>query len=208
MTSRIVLLTGRLVDEERYNERRVALDLNWQHLMQEIGYQILIIPPTSSPDIVFSEIKCAGLVLTGGNDLSSQSASKLSRARDEFERSLLEEAQKFEIPCLAICRGAQLVGETLGFRLGPVENHVAVEHEIKSPTGLKSYERPVNSYHNFGLSQTGQVSPETITLATALDGTVEAFAVPDRKLLAWMWHPERAHTSVQVDKVLMREHFL
>ena len=207
MTSRVVLLTGRLMNEERYHETRVALDLQWQVLLQDIGYQALVIPPTSSPDQLLSQVRCAGIILTGGNDLSSQTECELSKIRDRFEHNLLREAQRRAIPCLAICRGAQLIGEDLGFHLGPVENHVAVEHPIESPDQIEDYQRCVNSYHNFGLRVSDSLDSGTTILATAWDETVEAFSVPKERLLAWMWHPERAHPSVDIDKNLIQQHF-
>ncbi|MBX9963012.1 MAG: gamma-glutamyl-gamma-aminobutyrate hydrolase family protein [Burkholderiales bacterium] len=138
------------------------------------------------------------LILTGGDDLGA------SERRDGTERALLELCRTRELPVFGVCRGAQLMWDTLGGALVPVEGHVAQRHPLRSANAMIAMTSDVNSYHRWGLP--GGAIPEPITpLAFAPDGSVEAFACPARRWTAVMWHPERETPFRAADRALLRE---
>jgi putative glutamine amidotransferase len=151
-----------------------------------------------------------GLVLSGGEDVEPHRYGALvdahsgthDPARDEFEIDLARAALDAGIPILAICRGCQVLNVAIG---GTLESHVTdefVDHamtqehrsvhrhsievlpgSILATTGVTA----VNSYHHQAVQMPG-IGARIV--ATAPDGTVEAFEIPDKPVLAVQWHPE------------------
>jgi len=145
------------------------------------------------------------VILTGGDDIGA------SERRDATEFALLEWARRDGVPVLGICRGAQLMWHALGAPVVELEDHVAMRHDLTWADDATAY-RPndeasdVNSFHRWGLY--AAIAPVSITvLATAVDGTVEAFKHVERRWLALMWHPERETPFVKTDRALVRAHF-
>jgi N5-(cytidine 5'-diphosphoramidyl)-L-glutamine hydrolase len=137
------------------------------------------------------------LILSGGDDLGA------SERRDATERALLEACRVQGLPVFGVCRGAQLMWDTLGGALVPVEGHVAQRHALTRADGTAGTGAEVNSYHRWGLP--GSAIPERIApLAFAPDGSVEAFVHPARHWTAVMWHPERETPFQEADRVLLR----
>ena len=84
-----------------------------------------------------------------------------------------------------------------GTQLVPVAGHTATRHALKCVAGLQQ-ELPeeVNSYHDWGLAS----CPDGFeTLATSLDGTIEAIRHKSLPWEGWMWHPEREEPFSIID---------
>ncbi len=158
------------------------------------------------------------LVLSGGEDVEprrygsepDEHSGTHDLERDGFEILLAQHAVEAGIPVLAICRGAQVLNVALG---GTLESHVTdsqvdhamtqehrsvLRHDIRvltdsalagalgadvATTGIAA----VNSYHHQAVLEPGS---GVRIVAWAPDGTVEAFEVADRPILAVQWHPE------------------
>jgi gamma-glutamyl-gamma-aminobutyrate hydrolase PuuD len=105
-----------------------------------------------------------GLVMTGGNNISSCEGDRLSKQRDNFEKRLMLAAIEEGIPILAVCRGSypqvihlvslgmQLVADFFGLNLKKKPGHVATKHRIKVRedskfAGLLTKYTTTNSYH-------------------------------------------------------------
>ena len=84
-------ITQRIVREEKYNEIRNALDIRWQELILSIN-MIPIPIPINFDSSHYIGLELNGIILTGGNDLSSQSDSPLSKLRDEHEIKCIDYA--------------------------------------------------------------------------------------------------------------------
>jgi gamma-glutamyl-gamma-aminobutyrate hydrolase PuuD len=140
------------------------------------------------------------LILTGGEDIGS------SPRRDQTERALLEACRLLELPVFGVCRGAQLMWDTLGGTLVPVEGHVARRHALTRPEGTTVGALDVNSYHHWGLPSAA-VPAGIAPLAYAPDTSVEAFVCPARRWTAVMWHPERESPFHADDRRLLRDAF-
>ena len=77
-------ITQRLVHEEKYDEIRNALDIRWQELLLTID--LIPIPLPLNVDLCsYNGLEINGLILTGGNDLFSQTQKELSFLRDKHE---------------------------------------------------------------------------------------------------------------------------
>lgn len=145
----------------------------------------------------------AGLVLTGGGDIGPSlygaephpRTRHVSRERDELEWTLVEEAERKDLPILGICRGLQILNVIRGGTLHQhVEGHKEVEHSVRFEPGSQvavfvgTEDYTVNSRHHQAVNRLGRGL--TVT-ARAEDGIVEAVEDPrQRFLVAVQWHPE------------------
>lgn len=191
-TQRVEVIAG-------YNERRDCADQQIARFIWACGF--LPVPVNNLPEQVeqyVAELAPAGIVLTGGNDLTAYGGN--APERDETERRLVETALRDNIPLLGFCRGMQLLAWHLGGRLVPVEGHVAVRHRLLGELAG----REVNSYHNYAVAE----APAGFdVLARAEDGVIEAIRHRERRLLGIMWHPEREQPYAAADMAMFREFF-
>ena len=133
--------------------------------------------------------------------------------RDDFEISLVRAAIKADLPCLAICRGMQVLNVALGGSLvqdipdqvpGAVTHSVrepryAIAHEVWVTPESRTFELlrehiedgevcQVNSRHHQAVSRAAEGFEVT---ATAPDGVIEAMERPASAFcVAVQWHPE------------------
>jgi putative glutamine amidotransferase len=162
-----------------------------------------------------------GLLLTGGGDVDPAlygeaphpTFEPAEAGRDEFEIALVRAALKANLPCLAICRGMQVLNVALGGSLiqdipdqvpGAVNHSVrepryAIAHEVWVATKSLTFELlrehiedgevcQVNSRHHQAVKRTAEGFEVT---ATAPDGVIEAMERPGSAFcVAVQWHPE------------------
>lgn len=179
----VVAISQRVVVDPRHGERRDALDQNWTRLLMRCGLVPFPVPNTSGDTRqLLDEVGPAGVILTGGNDLVAVGGD--APERDETEHGLVDYARANRLPLLGVCRGMQMIQQVLGLTLRPVAGHVAPQQTI-SVDGTPT---TVNSFHNFGTSET---TAELTVWATADDGVVKAVRHNSEPLTGIMWHPER-----------------
>ena len=184
-------------------ELRDALAASWGEFLAWALPEGAWIPLPNGGEGVVPGLETFGLtalILTGGEDIGS------SPRRDQTERALLEACRMRELPVFGVCRGAQLMWETLGGTLVPVEGHVAQRHALTRPGGTTLGASEVNSYHHWGLPSAA-VPAGIAPLAYAPDTSVEAFVCPARRWTAVMWHPEREEKFSPVDADRLRRLF-
>ncbi len=205
---RTVLLTPRIVENDRYPERRDALDVRWAPFLERCGILPIPLPSHASVQQYFEHFSPDGVLLTGGNDLACVDDGALSRWRDRFEGEVLEHAARRDLPVLGVCRGLQLLGWTFGMALEPVEGHVNSVHHIHvdfASRFLGAFDGlEVNSYHT--VAPAGEVD-ELVAAARSHDGHVEALEHKERPLLGIMWHPERYDEARPQDVSLISSFF-
>ena len=186
-------ITQRLVRVEKYDEIRNALDIRWQELLLSI--ELIPLPiPINIDFSLYADLGLNGIILTGGNDLSSQSDSLLSKLRDKHEIESIRYAIENSISLFGVCRGMQLIAEYFGSTLKRVDGHVAKRHQIVSANEheYKNYLYKidsVNSYHKYAIDVLGN-ELEVVGICPN-DNTIEAFQHKKYKIFAQMWHPER-----------------
>lgn len=184
-----VLISQRVDLLPQRGERRDALDQAWGATLHELlGRLVLMLPvPNRAQDVpaMVSACRPSLIVLSGGNDIGG------APERDATEAALLDSAQQSGVPVLAVCRGMQMVQHYLGGALTPVTGHVRCEHPVQAAAGQVLPPLTVNSYHDWGIRQSG-LAAGLRALYLHEDGTVEAAVYASRPWLGVMWHPERA----------------
>jgi putative glutamine amidotransferase len=162
-----------------------------------------------------------GLVLTGGGDVDPAiygeerhpTFEAAEPGRDEFEIALVRAAMERDLPCLAICRGMQVMNVALGGSLvqdipdqvpGAVNHSVrepryAIAHEVWVSPDSRTFELlsehiedgevcQVNSRHHQAVKRAADGFEVT---ATSPDGVIEAMERPTSTFcVAVQWHPE------------------
>ena len=188
-------ITQRLVREEKYDEIRNALDIRWQELLLSID--LIPIPiPINIDFSLYADLGLNGIILTGGNDLSSQLDNLLSNLRDKHEIECIRYAIENSIPLFGVCRGMQLIAEYFGSTLKGVDGHIAKRHQFVSANEheYKNYFYKidnVNSYHKYAIDVLGD-ELEIVGICPD-DNTIEAIQHKKYKIFAQMWHPEREY---------------
>lgn len=138
------------------------------------------------------------IILSGGNDLAHLGSPDSSNVRDATESALLAYATTNQTPLLGVCRGLQFLVHSSGGTLTSVTGHAGTNHAVVSVEGESPWwwsgERPVNSFHNWGVMPDG-LPPVWSVLATAPDGTIEAIAHTTLPQIGVMWHPERGESD-------------
>lgn len=162
-----------------------------------------------------------GLILSGGYDIDpyfygeqpSRRLGDIYPERDQFEMSLLESAEKKNIPILGICRGVQMLnvyhGGSLYQDLDEIDHPVYKHSQDQTPalrshavtidkssilySILKTERTRVNSFHHQCIHQ---VAEGFAVAAQADDGVIECI---ENKQYPWeigiQWHPEMLHAA-------------
>jgi putative glutamine amidotransferase len=159
--------------------------------------------------------RAVGLLLPGGGDIDPEwygrprhsRTHNVNNRRDRFERNLLNEALRRDMPVLAICHGMQLLNVCLG---GTLHQNLAdspqrIKHDNGYPSSqsahqLRLKERSVlarilggshfqvNSHHHQGLDEVAGPLEE---VGWAEDGVLEAVESPAHScVIGVQWHPE------------------
>jgi len=194
-----VLMSQRVVEENRYQERRDVLDQRWSLFMQACGLIPIPVPNSGAlPTEQLQSLPVSGVILTGGNDLVNYGGD--APERDAREHEMLDWAIRMNWPVLGVCRGMQSMVCYSGGCLEPVDKHVATEHQIL----WQGQSRLVNSYHRW---QCILPANNWETLACSGDGVIEAAHHTQHCWLGIMWHPERNETFAADDIELFKKHF-
>lgn len=205
---KVVAITQRVMENESYAETRDCLDVRWAGLFARLDLVPLVLPTTYDPATLFARFAPEGLVLTGGNDLSSISPAPLSVMRDRFERRVLELALEQSLPVFAVCRGMQLVAEYFGAPIEKVEGHVGVRHAVTIDRGsrfgkLLGALETVNSYHGYAPT----VVPQGFREVANAGGAIEAIEHASLPIYCQMWHPEREAALTEGEGAAIRALF-
>ena len=153
--------------------------------------------------------RCAGLILTGGEDVApglygeeNTACFGLDPARDEAEFRLIEAYLRLGKPILGICRGHQVLnvffGGSLCQHLPTAETHMPTRegdrtHDTRASNGafpalLYGERFRVNSAHHQGIAR---LAPELEAVQWAEDGVIEACRHGKYPVYSVQWHPER-----------------
>jgi len=195
-----VAVTQRVSVVAEYCERHDCLDQAWTQFLAACGLLPVLLPNVLEAALVLCEVAgVAGLVLTGGNDLSRYGGD--APERDALESALLDWADRRELPVLGICRGMQVIQQRYAVDLHRVEGHVARRQVIR----VNGEPREVNSYHHFAACNS---RPPLDVWAVADDGVIKAVRHSARPVTGIMWHPERFFPFSPADVALFRKVFM
>jgi putative glutamine amidotransferase len=196
---------------------RVRVNAAYATAIRGAGLLPLVLPVLDPADADAALEDVAGLVLTGGEDVSPgrygcaphPNLGDTNDGRDAFEVALVEAAHARGLPTLAICRGIQILNVALGGTLVqdiPSEWTKPIVHDGEWPRSARVHEvdvtpgsrlaralgteRPVvNSMHHQAVRT---VASPLATVARAPDGIVEGVEWPteDWWMVGVQWHPE------------------
>ena len=140
------------------------------------------------------------IIISGasGNELIGFSKSKKNILRNKLDYKFFNLSQKFNIPILGICHGAQYLAKKFSSVLKK-KNHVG-NHYIHF--NKKKKKTIVNSYHTKIITKLGR---ELISGAKAYDNSIEYFKHHKKKIAGIMWHPERFKKTNKIDINIIRE---
>lgn len=192
-------VTQRVAVIPSYGERRDCLDQNWSRFLSACGLMPVLLPNIPKVSLsLCSEQGVSGLVLTGGNDLTSLGGD--APERDDTESALLDMAQALALPVLGVCRGMQMLQERAGITLQRVQGHVTPRQCVQ----INDQARVVNSYHRYGAFN----SVRSLEIwAKSDDGVVKAVRHSKERVVGIMWHPERMQPFSPADIELFQEIF-
>lgn len=170
-------------------------------MLNKLG--VLITPINISKKIDKNLLKNSdGMFLMGGGDINKIEKKKLNKTRDVFEKKLYKYFKKQNKPIIGICRGFQNIVSFYGIKLSRTKNHVRTNHylEIKKSRFIKYKNLTVNSYHNYIVSSL----PKEFSIISKLeDGSIEIAEHKTKKILCFMFHPERKmYSQKKITKVL------
>lgn len=202
---------------------RVKLHVNYVRSLEGAGLVPVVVPPLASPAAAAEILAgCAGLLLTGGEDVDPAAYGAAPHPatgtphprRDATETSLFHAARARRLPVLAICRGIQLANVALGGTLIqdlPTQRQSGINHDQREDRGIRTHKvtvtdgsrlagavgasaLDVNSYHHQAVDR---VADGLAVTATAPDGVVEGVETTDPAwwMVAVQWHPEDLTTD-------------
>ena len=191
---------------------------------EKFGCKLIYLPnATSRIESYFNDFSIRGVILSGGNDLSSEftkqediNVCNSAPMRDLTEKKLLTIAIEHSIPVLGICRGMQFINVYFGgSTMQNIQNeiaansyHVNTQHSVnicdsKASKLLGKDEVIVNSYHHQGVRK-NQIAPCLKAIAiSSKDKIIEAVYHPKLPIVGIQWHPERKGSSPEDDKKLI-----
>lgn len=152
-----------------------------------------------------------GIVIGGGDDIDPElysglddGTARIDRARDAFEKSVIDDALDIGLPILGICRGAQLMNVVMGGSLHQdlrairdrtsnrrtvlPRKRIRISRESRLHGALCMETCKVNSLHHQAVDRLGD---GLRVVATDLDDIVQGIENPAAEfLLGVQWHPE------------------
>lgn len=166
-----------------YNKRelRFSLDTKLIDWILYLGFKPLLVSDLKTLNYFVnkSSLSIKGIILSGGPNVKKNSL------RYKIQKQLTNISKNKKIPLLGICHGLQFINCLEGGSLKKINNHVQIDHKIKSND---DYPLKVNSYHQYGIKKLGR---NFQIMAYSEDKNIEAIKHIKYKWLGWMWHPER-----------------
>lgn len=123
------------------------------------------------------------VILCGGNDMSDFVTWRNNNdpKRDQFEANLIDQALKYRVPVVGICRGSHFINKHQGGTLRMLSTpYDAVEVELDELT--------VTCHHTIAIDQ---LAPGFEVILQDKHGVIELAVNRHKRLLGIGWHPER-----------------
>jgi putative glutamine amidotransferase len=213
----VALTTSSVAEGGRHQQPQILLYSAYIRALEEAGLAPVLLTPSHSARSVRALMdRCAGVVLSGGEDVDPRrygeaphpALGEVAPERDEMEMTALAVATRDGIPVLAICRGAQVLNVALG---GTLDQHITDQphvvghgipgrddgsqiHAVNVTAGSRLAEAlgatrvDVSSHHHQAIEGLGAGLRVT---GRADDDVVEGVELDgDAWIVAAQWHPE------------------
>ncbi len=173
------------------------LEKNWFSYSKKLNFRLEIIDYNNFE----KQLKNAqGIIFSGGNgnDLYKYKKSYKNKFRETNEKKILNLVKKKNIPKLFVCYGFQLLALTLNSNLLKSNLHIK-----KKQTIFYKYKKiVVNSFHTIIVKN----MPKSYSLCLfQKDSSIEIAEDKKKKILCFMFHPERTNKSqLFIDKKLKK----
>jgi putative glutamine amidotransferase len=210
-------LIGITIDSSDDANTRYESPVSYAKAIELAGGLPILLPYKSDLSLVSDYAdRMDGVLFSGGPDLNPAlygdalhpRAEPIDPDRQNFELALLAEIERRRTPALGVCLGSQVMNVHRGGSLNQFlpDLNLGLEHrrfpgadltrhpvqvDVQSQLGqaIGKNEVSVNTYHKQSVKQLGK---GLRVIATAPDGTIEAFEDPSFPLFAAVqWHPER-----------------
>lgn len=188
-----ILLSSKIERDKKNKSLNYSIDINIINLLNTVYNDAKIFLYNSDKDLVSYDL----FVIFGGNNLPKFSKKIEDKKRYEQDKKIIKYFCKNNKAILGICYGAQILAENYKSKIKKIDNHANTHHKIL----IDETKIGVNSYHDYGIYTLGNMLKP---LATANDGTFEAFKSEDNKILGIMWHPERYDLFKKTDIQIIR----
>jgi putative glutamine amidotransferase len=196
-----------------------SIQTPYAQAVAEAGGLPVLVPNGLQSDTLHALLeRLNGLLLSGGGDIHPKfynaepipSLRSVDETRDLCELAMVRWAFERQIPCLAICRGIQVINVAMGGSLIKdiqAEYPTSIDHDLhdQSPNMLAHHVRilrdsrladifgadeiETNSRHHQAILK---LAEEIRIVAEAPDGIIEAIEAPEHPFfLGVQWHPER-----------------
>lgn len=200
-------ISQRVAVIDSYQERRDCLDQRWYEVAAVLGFIPVPLPNVGAGHIenLLVNTPVDALLLSGGNsvNVSPNDAPDAAPERDLLESHLIDFAMINDIPLLGVCRGMQMINIHLGGGLRPVSGHIACRHALHAEANISpALPAEVNSFHGWGIAP-DDLSDALISLASDVEGHIEAFRHRIKRVAGIMWHPERENPLREADIQLL-----
>ena len=165
---------------------RVLRD-TWHTAINHDWYDFLkghtIVPLISADPTPVEVLDFDLVILCGGNDMSDFVTWRNNNdpQRDRFEADLINQALKYRVPVVGICRGSHFINKHMGGTLRLLETpYDNVKVELSGLT--------VTCHHTIAIDQ---LAPGFEVVLADKSGVIELALNKDKRMLGIGWHPER-----------------
>jgi putative glutamine amidotransferase len=201
-----IAVTQRVEFNEKYCERRDAIDQRWIDLLLQCDLWPVLIPNnTKFVAALLKNSHIFGVILTGGN--SPVCYGGAAPERDKIEIQLLEYSIQNKLPVLGICRGMQIIQDFFGVTLNKINDHVATRFKLEVNPKSRLYGElsqlaTTNAYHDLAAFDS---VPDLLASTRSEDGVVMSVEHAIYPIYGQMWHSEREKPFIQEELKIFRK---